>query len=193
MVFGWGNKKPKQREADIAPEIKQITLTNMSDVIREIRSIRLKTIIAEVKTFRNKISSNCKTILNIATDLKDDNLKMDDMDPHLMRIVKRGKNEVISVIKKETALVIPEINSFEDIKTFNITSTRSLKKIGDALGRQSRIIHHFAKKYANRNALISSLLKLYKENLSIIKSSPIYSKFYNSHPTVFERINNLKL
>ncbi|MBC8301212.1 MAG: M48 family metallopeptidase [Pelagibacterales bacterium] len=51
----------------------------------------------------------------------------------------------------------------------------------------------FAKEYANKNALISSLLKLYKENLSIIKSSPIYSKFYNSHPTVFERINNLKL
>ena len=146
MVFGWGNKKPKQRESDIAPEIKQITLTNMSDVISEIRSIRLKTIIAEVKTFSNKISSNCKTILNIATELEDDNLNLDDMDPHLMRIVKRGKNDVISVIKKETALVIPEINSFQDIKTFNITSTRSLKKIGDALGRQSRIIHHFAKK-----------------------------------------------
>ena len=32
-----------------APEIKQITLTNMSDVIREIRSIRLKTIIAVEK------------------------------------------------------------------------------------------------------------------------------------------------
>ena len=103
MVFGWGNKKLKQREADAAPEIKQITLTSVSDVIREIRSIRLKTIIAEVKTFRNKISSNCKTILNIATDLEDDNLKLDDMDPHLTRIVKRGKNEVISVIKKETA------------------------------------------------------------------------------------------
>ena len=38
---------------------------------------------------------------------------------------------------------------------------------------------NFAKEYANKNALISSLLKLYKENLSIIKSSPIYSKFYN--------------
>ena len=133
----------------------------MSDVIREIRSIRLKTIIAEVKTFRNKISSNCKAILNIATELEDDNLNLDDMDPHLMRIVKRGKNEVISVIKKETAVVIPEINSFEDIKTFNITATRSLKKIGDSLGRQSRIIHHFAKKYANKEELLTCFLLFY--------------------------------
>ena len=186
MVFGWGNKKPKQREADIAPEIKQITLTNMSDVIREIRSIRLKTIIAEVKTFRNKISSNCKTILNIATELEDDNLNLDDMDPHLMRIVKRGKNEVISVIKKETAVVIPEINSFEDIKTFNITSTRSLKKIGDALGRHSRIIHHFAKKYANK--LKNDLKVITDENEEINTLVKNFSEFENNVEQIFENL-----
>ena len=186
MVFGWGNKKPKQREADIAPEIKQITLTNMSDVIREIRSIRLKTIIAEVKTFRNKISSNCKTILNIATDLEDDNLNLDDMDPHLMRIVKRGKNEVISVIKKETAVVIPEINSFEDIKTFNITSTRSLKKIGDALGRQSRIIHHFAKKYASK--LMNDLKVITDENEEINILVKNFSELENNVEQIFENL-----
>jgi hypothetical protein len=186
MVFGWGNKKPKQREADIAPEIKQITLTNMSDVIREIRSIRLKTIIAEVKTFRNKISSNCKAILNIATELEDDNLNLDDMDPHLMRIVKRGKNEVISVIKKETAVVIPEINSFEDIKTFNITSTRSLKKIGDALGRQSRIIHHFAKKYANK--LKNDLKVITDENEEVNTLVKNFSEFENNAEQIFENL-----
>ena len=52
---------------------------------------------------------------------------------------------------------------------------------------------NYAKLYSDKNDLISSLLKLYKENLSLIKSSPIYSSIYNSHPTVFERINNLKL
>ena len=186
MVFGWGNKKPKQREADIAPEIKQITLTNMSDVIREIRSIRLKTIIAEVKTFRNKISSNCKAILNIATELEDDNLNLDDMDPHLMRIVKRGKNEVISVIKKETAVVIPEINSFEDIKTFNITATRSLKKIGDASGRQSRIIHHFAIKYANK--LKNDLKVITDENEEVNTLVKNFSEFENNVEQIFENL-----
>ena len=51
----------------------------------------------------------------------------------------------------------------------------------------------YAKLHADKDDLISSLLKLYKENLNLIKSSPIYSAVYNSHPTVFERINNLKL
>ena len=186
MVFGWGNKKSKQREVDITPEIKQITLTDVSDVIREIRSIRLKTMIAEVKVFRNKISANCKTVLNIATELERDNLKVDDMDPHLMRIVKRGKNEVISVIKKETAVVIPEINSFEDIKTFNITSTRSLKKIGDALGRQSRIIHHFAKKYASK--LKNDLKVITDENEEINTLVKNFSEFENNVEQIFENL-----
>ena len=52
---------------------------------------------------------------------------------------------------------------------------------------------NYAKLYSDKNDLISSLLKLYKENLNLIKSSPIYSSIYSSHPTVFERINNLKL
>ena len=30
MVFGWGNKKQQQREVDTTPEIKQITITNVS-------------------------------------------------------------------------------------------------------------------------------------------------------------------
>lgn len=51
---------------------------------------------------------------------------------------------------------------------------------------------NYAKLYSDKNDLITSLLKLNKENLNLIKSSPIYSSMYNSHPTVFERINNLK-
>ena len=52
---------------------------------------------------------------------------------------------------------------------------------------------NYAKLHTDKNDLISSLLKLYKENLSLVKSSPIYSAVYNSHPTIFERINNLRL
>nr|AIF12777.1 hypothetical protein [uncultured marine thaumarchaeote KM3_57_D03] len=186
MVFGWGNKK-QQREIDTTPEIKQITITNVSDVIEEIRSIRLKTILAEVKAFRNKINSNCKTILSIATELEHDNLKMDDMDPHLMGMVKRGKNEVMAVIKKETAITLPEINSFEDVKTFNMTSSRILKKIGDVLGRQSRVIHIFAKKYAMK--LKNDLKIITEENGEINTLIKNFSELENNMEQIFENVD----
>ena len=48
MVFGWGKKKPQKQESDITPQKKQILLSDVSNVANEIRSIRIKTIIAEV-------------------------------------------------------------------------------------------------------------------------------------------------
>tara|TARA_B100001765_G_scaffold88043_1_gene53946 strand:- start:28 stop:1326 length:1299 start_codon:yes stop_codon:yes gene_type:complete len=183
MVFGWGNKKTQQREDDVPRKIKQITLTNISDIITEIRSIRLKTILAEVKTFRNKIILNSKAIRNIAVELEHDNLKIDEMDPHLVGMVKRGKNEVMAVIKKETTTVLPEINSFEDIKTFSITSSRILKKIGDVLGRQSRIIHIFAKKYAVK--LKSDLKVITEENEEVNTLVKNFSELENKAEQIF--------
>ena len=64
MVFGWGKKKPQKQESDIAPQKKQILLSDVPNVANEIRSIRTKTIIADVKTFRNKINSSCETYRN---------------------------------------------------------------------------------------------------------------------------------
>ena len=137
---------------------------------------------------------NCNTIQNIAVDLEGDSLNLDDMDTHLSRIVERGKNEVISVIKKECNTTLPEIDSFEDVKAFNLVASRSLKKIGDALGRQSNVIHIFAKKYAkklksdltimtNGNDEINTVIENYSEledNVKqILDNNPSLKEWYN--------------
>jgi len=150
MVFGWGKKKSEKQEPEMAPQKKQILLSDVPNVVDEIRSIRTKTIIAETKTFKNKIKPSCETILHIAIDLERDTLNVDDIDIHLKRLVERGKKEVISIIKRESIVQLPEINSYDDVKIFNATSSKMLKKIGDALGRQSNVIHIFAKKYAGK-------------------------------------------
>ena len=174
MVFGWGRKKPEKQEHEIAPQKTHITLDDIHDVINEIRTIRAKTITAETKTFRNKIKSSSETILHIAIDLERDTLKVDDLDVHLKRLVERGKKEVISIIKKESIVELPEIKSYGDVKDFNVIAGRMLKKIGDALGRHSVPINVFAKKYASklkddlktmtdRNDEITTLISNYAE------------------------------
>lgn len=50
----------------------------------------------------------------------------------------------------------------------------------------------YAKKNYNATALISSLKKLSKNNLSNLTPSALYVKFHYSHPTLLERILNLK-
>jgi len=50
----------------------------------------------------------------------------------------------------------------------------------------------FASDHVDKSHLISSLIKLYKSNLSFLKPNKIYAAFYFSHPTVLERIENLR-
>ena len=187
MVFGWGKKKPEQSEVDVIPEEKQISLTEISDIIKDIRSIRTRTIIAEVKAFRNKINSDRKTILEIANQLERDTLNVDEMDVHLMRLVKRGKNEIISVIKRECKVVFPEISSIENVQTFDRLASRMLKKIGDALGRHSQVIHIFAKKYAKK---LKSDLKIMSDgNSHVIELIENYRELEDKIKQLFENID----
>ena len=190
MVFGWGKKKSQKQEPDIVPQKKQILLSDILNVANEIRSIRTKTIIAETKTFRNKIISSCETILHIVIDLEHDTLKIDDIDIHLKRLVERGKKEVISVIKRESTVQLQEINSYEDVKIFNATANRMLKKIGDALGRQSRVIHIFAKKYASK--LKGDLKVMTDGNDGITTIITNHSELETKIKQIFETMNKIE-
>ena len=190
MVFGWGKKESRQNVSDVALQKKQILLSDVQNIVSEIRSIQAKTIIVEAKTFRNKINSSCETILHIAIDLERDTLNVDDIDVHLKRLVERGKNEVISVIMRESTVQLPEINSFEDVKIFNAASNRMLKKIGDALGRQTRVIHIFAKKYAGK--LKDDLKVMTDRNDEITAAITNYSKLETKIEQIFETMNKIE-
>ena len=51
---------------------------------------------------------------------------------------------------------------------------------------------NFASKQVDKEHLVTSLIKLYKSNLSFLIPNKLYATFYFSHPTILERINNLR-
>jgi len=159
MVFGWGKKKNQEPEASIQEE-KKIKLSEIKSKIDEIQSLRAKTIITEIKSFRKKIEENLDAISKIIKELEQDNLHVDDIDKHLEILVVRGKKQVIDTIKKENSEKLPDIKSYDDVLALTELLTQRLKRIGDVLGRQSRVIHIFAKKYA---------IKL-KDHLAVLNS-----------------------
>lgn len=146
MVFGWGKKK-----SDIAPQEsmkkQNIPLSEVKKNSKDLLNLRHNQTISEIKSFRNKINPLLKELSNIVNNLEKDNLSVDEIDKHLRIIVVRGKKQVIDVIKKESSS-LNEVASFDDALEVNNTLNQKLKKIGDVLGRQTRVIHIFAKKYA---------------------------------------------
>ena len=150
MVFGWGKKKTHQYEEDITSREKEIFLSEIPDIIKELKSIKEKTIIFETGAFRDKIKSNCDSILKTIDDFEHASIKSEDLDPHLYTILQRGKKQIVSTIKQECTVNFPNIISFNEVQTFHKISTRMLKKIGDMVGRQSTVLHTLANKFANR-------------------------------------------
>ncbi len=169
MVFGWGKKKEKQQEIETIPLEKQISLSEVNKITSEIKSLREKTLISEYRSFKNKIVDQLKELIRIAKELEKDNLKTDDIDKHLKTIVMRGKRQVISTINKEAMIDFNKINSYDDVLQFDKEISQVLKKIGDVLGRQTRVIHIFAKKYADKlKNILSTLVADAKELHTIL-------------------------
>lgn len=50
----------------------------------------------------------------------------------------------------------------------------------------------FAAKYSESKKLITALIKLHRDNASVLEPDPMYSKFYYSHPPALERIEHLE-
>jgi len=165
MVFGWGKKKKVEYDEpmeNFASSSQTITLDEIPKILDDIVILRKGTLAAEIKSHRNRIDPQRDVLLKIANELSEDELDPDKLDPHFQIMVNRGKKEVISAIKKEFANPFPEINSPDDVVRFKKVATAGINKVGDMLGKHSRVIHTFAEKYSKK---LTNDLKDLTENL----------------------------
>ena len=182
MVFGWGKKKQEEYVERI-PQEKEVQLSDVPKIVTELNELRKSQTVSEINHLRNNTGPLMDDLMQIGNVLDKDNLKVDDIDIHLSTIVIRGKKQVIDVIKKNV-VYLPEISSIDDAKKLNSLLNQILKKLGDVLGRQTRVIHIFAKKYANQ----------LKRNLEVMNNnnSEIHNllKNYDSEQSASDEITN---
>ena len=160
MVFGWGKKKKEEVPIKEIPLEKDVYLSDVLKIVADLRELRKSQTISEIKHLRNGTEPLIEDLIKIGNVLEKDTLQVDDIDKHLAIIVVRGKKQVIDIIKKGVT-PLPQISSIDDAENLGSSLGQILKKVGDVLGRQTRVIHIFAKKYANQ----------LKENLEIMNSN----------------------
>ena len=186
MVFGWGKKKTEQETIEPQKE-KHIKPSEIKDILDDVIIVRTKTIIAEVKPFKKKIESNTDEVLKITNDLKQDDLKVDDLDKRLHVIVVRGKEEIISTIQNECKVKFSDTVSLDGVLEFNEKTAQILKKIGDVLGKNSKIIHLFAKKYASKlKDILAAMTSIQSEIQELVNN---YQKLQNNISEVLSNIS----
>lgn len=186
MVFGWGKKK----EA-VEPRISQtinIKLSDVQDTASELLEKRRTKTVTEINTCRNQIIPLLAELTDIGNKLENDNLKIDDIDRNIRVVVIRGKQHVISVIKKDI-VPLPTVSTFDDAEALHDVLNQTLKKIGDALGRQTRVIHLFAKKYAT--VLKEVLAEVNSNNAEINTLLQNFEKYYTTFTEIDSSIKEI--
>lgn len=147
MVFGWGKKKQEPKEIS-SQQNKTITLGEIKEILSDEKTTKQKNVIQHTTPRFEEIQKEMNSIAKIISHLESDDLKVDDIDKTLKVLVVRSKSEIIDVISKESNKTLPRVSSYDDVLKASETASYVLKKIGDVLGKNSRIVHVFAKKYA---------------------------------------------
>ncbi len=180
MVFGWGRKQEEKPAGEIQQN-KEVRLGEIRQILESLDQLRASRTIAEIRHLRDSTEPLIEDLIKIGNVLEKDDLKVDDIDKHLAIIVVRGKKQVIDVIQKGV-VHLSKVSSINDAKKLDSSLNQILKKLGDVLGRQTRVIHIFAKKYANQ----------LKNNLEVMNSnrSEIHKllKNYDSEKMISDEI-----
>lgn len=182
MVFGWGKKKQETTDVQKA----SLALNEIDSILLSKKEDLRKKITTQSKPLFSEIQSELNSIYKIIDHLKSDNLKVDDIEKILRIIVVRAKTEVIEIISKESERPIPQISTFDDVLRASDVASHTLKKIGDVLGKNSRVIHVFAKKYAQE--LKDHLALVTKNHVIITKMLGEYSTLESSADLIKDTI-----
>ncbi len=187
MVFGWNKKKTEKEEHTLSS--KEIKLDQISAILSDIKNSKQKHLIKNATPLFSNIQNELNSILKIIDHLSNDSLKIDDIDNQLKIIVTRSKTEVINIISKEAKVQMPQLGTLDDVKKATELASQALKKIGDVLGKNSRVIHVFAKKYAQD--LKDHLATINTNYMSILKLVDSYTKFESDKSIIKEKTNKI--
>ena len=163
MVFGWGKKNRAQVQKTEETVERSVAISDVSQIVTDTLKIHSKTIVSETSSLHSRMDNLFADLAKIISKLDGDDLQIGDVDRNIRVIVERGKKQVIKIIKEESERPLQKISKPEDIEKFVADAKRRIKRTGDALGRHSRVINLFAKKYAIR---IKDIMKNLESSLN---------------------------
>jgi hypothetical protein len=194
MVFGFGKKKTVENPVSSTQHQREASLQEIPSIIKELESPRISNILQEARLLKTEIDRNQKKIHDIILDLESDDLKLDDVDKNLKTAGKRGKDAVVSTIKKETSVKLTNIERYEDVVAVNNEVNQTLKRMGDTLGLHTRVMHVFARKYADKLKEEIAKLAQNRNDLQILINKQESFKSDSTYILdLIKKIDNLKV
>ncbi|HMK32401.1 MAG TPA: hypothetical protein VK431_02125, partial [Nitrosopumilaceae archaeon] len=190
MVFGWGKKKTGNEIVESTKQERQITFSDINVILKESETQLLKKILGQAKSVREKIEVEQKSILQTILEFEEDDLEAEDVDKSLKVLIERGKKAVGSGVKRETAVVLSNLDTYSNLANLNAQTGQMLKRIGDILGINSRIMHVFARKYTDK--LKEDLADMANNKKQLQNFVDEYTNFESTSKNILDEIEKIK-
>jgi len=190
MVFGWGKKKSTNETVESTKHDRQISFSDINPILKEIETQLLGKILEQAKSIREQINIEQKNIIQTMSQFENDDLNAEDVDKSLKVLIERGKKAVVLGLKRETAVNLSNPETFPNLANLNLQTGQMLKRIGDILGINSRIMHVFARKYADK--LKEDLADMSKNKRRLQALVDEYTNFEATSKNILESIEEIK-
>lgn len=162
-MFGWGKKKP----AEPAREVRRLSLDQVTKTAEEVRRLRADQNVLEASNALHKTNALLLELAKIREELEGDDLQMENVEKRLRPLVSRGKSMLIASLRSNAVQIKP-IHTYEDMIRADGDLEHQVKRMGNILGKQTKIIHVFAEKYAAR---LKQILEEVEENRRGIRAN----------------------
>jgi hypothetical protein len=190
MVFGWGKKKSTHETVESTKHEKQISFSEINPILKESETQLLGKILEQSKSIREQIDIERKNIIQTMLLFENDDLNAEDVDKSLKVLIERGKKAVVLGLKRETAVNLSNPETFPSLANLNLQTGQMLKRIGDTLGINSRVMHVFARKYADK--LKEDLADMTKNKRLLHSLVDEYTNFEITSKNILELIEEIK-
>lgn len=148
-----GARAPPEQDGEEPPGRIDPTSIEVSDVpilLDEVIAVRGKALVAGAASLREALIPRLERLDALLDELEEDDLDTEDADRRVQAVVERSKRQIISIIGQEVRAALPTVETADDAMALAEATARMLRKTGDVLGRQTRFMHAFGKKYAGR-------------------------------------------
>ena len=190
MVFGWGKKKSTNETVKSSKFERQISFSDINSILKESETLLLGRILEQAKSIKDQVDIERKNVVQTISEFESDDLGSENVDKSLKVLIERGKKAVVSGLERETAVTLSNPETFSNLSNLNLQTGQMLKRIGDTLGINSRVMHVFARKYADK--LKEDLAEMAKNKKLLQSLVDEYTNFESISKNIGEGIEKIK-
>jgi cell division septum initiation protein DivIVA len=151
------------------PAGEELTIAQAQDLLERMESARVKGLSVSLIEIKQSALQSLNVLDALAKDMDKENIKLEELELRLKSVVEHSRRTVVSSLKREVSLELPNPQTANDVKKFKDRFEGMMKRLGEVSGSHSKVLNAFMKKHSSKmKEEFERLTKLLNETRAII-------------------------